>query len=90
MGILPIQICEFVYGDGSAGPLIVGAGQTLDVSGSGELANLPAGANLQFSSIEIAGELILPGGTFLRSKSNITITGIVTVNPSAQDSGNGD
>jgi hypothetical protein len=78
-----------IYGDGSAGLLIVEAGQVLDVSEVEGLRNLPAGANLQFSYIEIAGELILPSGTVLRSTSDIIITGMVTVNPGAQDSGNG-
>ncbi|MCM3570957.1 hypothetical protein [Neobacillus mesonae] len=90
MGIWPIQGCQCVYGDGSAGPLIVEEGQTLDASIAGGLVNLPAGANLQFSHIEIAGVLILPSGMVLRSSGDITITGTVTVNPGTHDSGNGE
>ncbi len=87
---MPEQVCECIYGDGSAGPLVVEAGQVLDVSAVGGLGNLPAGANLQFSSIQIAGELILPSGTVLRSTSDIIITGMITVKPGVKDSGNGD
>jgi hypothetical protein len=76
------------FGDGSAGDLIVSIGQTLDLTSS--LAGLPAGANVQFRDINVAGTLIVPSGTALRASRDITVSGTVTVAVGAADSGGGD
>lgn len=74
-----------IYGDGSAGALNVAMGNTMDLSTLTGFNSLPDKGNLQFSEINIAGNLILPSGLVLRSAGNVTITGTLTVLPSATD-----
>lgn len=78
-----------VYGDGSAGELLINSGQVVDLSVPGSLAALPSGTNLQFSRVEIAGTLIIPSGITIQSSGDLMISGVVTVLPGAADSGNG-
>ncbi|MFK7696734.1 hypothetical protein [Paenibacillus sp. HJGM_3] len=80
---------QAAYGNGSAGELIVPAGQVLDLSTPSGAATLPAGSNLQFSRIEIAGTLILPSGLVLQSTGPVVVTGSIVILPGAQDSGKG-
>ncbi|RKH84148.1 hypothetical protein D7X99_10270 [Corallococcus sp. AB032C] len=68
----------------------MGVGQTVDLSTSTGVASLPAGFNLQFSGINIAGTLILPSGSVLRSSGDITVSGTVNVQAGAEDLGNGE
>lgn len=76
-----------IYGDGSAGALSVPSGNTLDLSTPAGFADLPAGANLQFTSIDISGTLKVPSGTVLRATGNVTLSGNLTVLPGASDNG---
>jgi hypothetical protein len=76
-----------VYGDGSAGSLSVAVGNTLDLRTTTGIANLPAGLNTQFTTVNIAGTLIVPSGFTLRATANVTISGTITVEPGAADSG---
>ncbi|RKH31897.1 hypothetical protein D7X75_17705 [Corallococcus sp. CA031C] len=78
-----------LYGDGSAGAFTVGSGQTVDLTTPTGVSQLPSGFNLQFSSINIVGTLIVPSGTVLRSSGDITVSGTLTVRPGAEDLGGG-
>jgi hypothetical protein len=73
-----------VYGDGSAGSLLVSG--TLDLSSPTALLVLP-GLNLQFTDLTVTGSLIVPSGTVLRATGNVTVTGTITVLPGTGDSG---
>lgn len=90
VSLLAIPIAEgginSIYGDGSAGELHVGLGQTLKLE-----TTPPTGANLQFSSVLVEGDLIVPSGLVLQSSGNITVagTGTLSILPGAKDSGNG-
>jgi hypothetical protein len=65
-----------IYGNGAAGALTVTVGNTVDWS-----ASPPSDLNFQFSSITIAGTLIVPSGTKIRCSGNVSITGTITVLP---------
>jgi hypothetical protein len=79
-----------VYGDGSAGAYSVAVGQTVDLSTAGGIATLPAGMNMQFTNVTIAGTLIVPSGTVIRATGSVVVTGAITVLPGAADSGGGE
>ncbi|HEY8562773.1 MAG TPA: hypothetical protein VIL74_20515 [Pyrinomonadaceae bacterium] len=68
-----------LYGDGSAGALNVAVGNTLDLSNTSAINSLPSRTNFQFTSINVAGNLIVPSGTVLRATGNVTVTGTITV-----------
>jgi hypothetical protein len=61
----------------------VAVGQTVDIGAN--VAALPAGTNLQFTSITISGTLLVPSGTILRATGNVSITGAITVEQSVSD-----
>lgn len=65
-----------IYGNGAAGALNVASGNTVDWS-----ASAPSDLNFQFSSITIAGTLIVPSGTKIHCSGNVSITGTITVLP---------
>ena len=66
-----------LYGDGSAGAVVVGAGVTLDLTGN--LSTAPSGANLQFTNLTINGTLVVPSGTTIRATGDVTINGTLIV-----------
>ena len=74
------------FGDGTAGPLDVAAGATVNLSDPAVVKTLSAGGNMQFSSINIAGTLYVPSGMILRSTSTISVTGSIMVNTWADPS----
>lgn len=80
-----------VFGDGSAGSFSLLAGQTMDLSSAGDVALLGGRHHLQFTSVSIAGVLIVPSGTVIRATGDFTVTstGVIHVNPGAEDSGAG-
>jgi hypothetical protein len=80
-----------IYGDGTAGALSVAAGNTLDLTSSTGFNALVAQgkAHLQFTTIDIAGTLIVPSGTMLRATGNVTVSGTIDVTPGTEDSGGG-
>src|SRR5687767_14022841 len=67
-----------VYGDGSAGSLVVDQPYTL-------LAEVVDDGNTQFTDVTIAagGELIVPSGLVLRATGTITVAGTLTVEQGA-------
>ncbi|MBN1204067.1 MAG: collagen-like protein [Myxococcaceae bacterium] len=78
-----------IYGDGSAGTLNVAAGNTLNLALSTDVDSLPGKTNMQFTSINIAGDLIVPSGTVLRATGTVSVSGTITVAVGAEDTGNG-
>ncbi|MFZ5445521.1 MAG: DUF7151 family protein [Myxococcota bacterium] len=70
-----------IYGDGSAGALLVPVGNTLDLSTVAGVNALPFRQNLQFSSVTISGTLIVPSGTVIRCTGDVTISGTLFVLP---------
>lgn len=77
------------FGDGSAGALNVPVGNTLDLTNTAVVSSQPFKTNLQFTTIFIAGTLIVPSGTILRATGDITVSGGITVAPGARQPGNG-
>lgn len=65
-----------IYGNGAAGALNVASGNTVDWT-----STPPSDLNFQFSSITIAGNLIVPSGTKIHCSGNVSITGTITVLP---------
>ncbi|UKS26312.1 collagen-like protein [Paenibacillus sp. HWE-109] len=84
---LPGQLA--IYGDGTAGAFSVPVGSTLDLTTLSGFNSLAGKDHFQFTSINIAGNLIIPSGVVLRATGDVTITGTITVATAAQDSGNG-
>jgi hypothetical protein len=77
------------YGDGSAGALSVLVGDTLDLSNTTVVNAQSYKTNTQFTTINIAGTLIVPSGTVLRAMGGVTVSGTLTVNTGTEDTGNG-
>ncbi|AKF10084.1 DUF7151 family protein [Sandaracinus amylolyticus] len=76
------------YGDGSAGALSVAVGNTLDLTTPAGVAALGATrTSLQFTSITIAGTLVVPSGVTLRATGAATITGQIVVDTGTIDGG---
>jgi hypothetical protein len=67
--------------------LVVPSSTTLDLRTSTALASLPAGANLQFTTIDIVGTLYIPSGTVLRATGDVNISGIIFVSQNVADNG---
>lgn len=76
-----------LYGDGSAGDLIVAAKTTLNLTDG--FSALAKGGNLQFQNVQINGTLIVPSGFVLRATGDVTIgtSGNITVNPEPNNFG---
>ncbi|WP_400192103.1 hypothetical protein [Hymenobacter sp. B81] len=77
------------FGDGSGGALSLAFGNTLDLTTTAGFNSLAGRHHLQFTTLSIAGNLIVPSGTTIRATGNVTITGTITVAPGARDNGNG-
>ncbi|WP_368671035.1 collagen-like protein [Myxococcus sp. AM010] len=77
------------YGDGSGGALTVANGSTLDLTTAAGYASLGGRHHLQFTTVTISGTLIVPSGTVIRATGDVTINGMVIVDPSAEDNGTG-
>ncbi|HEX5747397.1 MAG TPA: collagen-like protein [Archangium sp.] len=80
-----------IYGDGTAGALSVASGSTLDLTASTGFNTLVSQGkiHLQFTTIDIAGTLIVPSGTMLRATGNVTVSGTIDVTTGTEDSGGG-
>ncbi|HJU39929.1 MAG TPA: hypothetical protein VJ724_10180, partial [Tahibacter sp.] len=77
-----------IYGDGSSGTLNVTSGSTLDLTLTGGWNGF-SGKSMQFTTITIAGTLIVPSGTVLHATGNVSVTGEIRVATGASDSGAG-
>lgn len=77
------------YGDGSAGALTVGVGNTLDLSTDAGFNALAGRQGLQFTNVTISGTLIVPSGLLIRATGDVVINGSISALPSAADNGAG-
>ncbi|GAB2957810.1 hypothetical protein GCM10027048_25640 [Hymenobacter coalescens] len=77
------------YGDGSAGAFNIATGNTLDLTTTSGFNSLAGRHHLQFTTLNISGNLIVPSGTVIRCTGDVTITGTITVTSGAEDNGNG-
>lgn len=77
------------YGDGSAGAFNIASGNTLDLTTASGFNALAGRHPLQFTTLSISGNLIVPSGTVIRCTGDVTISGTITVANGAEDSGNG-
>lgn len=68
-----------IFGSGTAGALNIPVGNTVDWSTGASFASVNS---LEFTTITIAGTLIVPSGLLLKATGNVTITGTITVQPS--------
>jgi hypothetical protein len=60
-------------------------GNTLNLTDTAVVNAQPYRTNNQFTSINIAGSLIVPSGTVLRAMGDVTVTGTITVATGADD-----
>ena len=72
------------YGDGSAGSLTVSSGNILDLTTPAGYNSLAGRHHLQFTNINIAGELRVPSGVTLRATGTVTISGTIRVSPGTE------
>lgn len=76
-----------IYGDGSAGALTVPVGNTLDLANAAVLNAQSFKTNFQFTTVNIAGTLIVPSGTVIRATGNVTVSGTISVSTAAASEG---
>jgi Collagen triple helix repeat (20 copies) len=78
-----------VFGDGSGGALNVPVSTALDLSNTAVVNSQPFKTNLQFTTITVAGTLIVPSGTVLRATGDVVVTGTIAVQQGVEDTGGG-
>ncbi len=78
-----------IYGNGSGGGFSVASGTTLDLTTPAGYSALTGRHHLQFTTINIAGTLIVPSGTFLRATGDVTISGNIVVATGTRGSAQG-
>lgn len=76
-----------MFGDGSGGAFTVAVGTTLDLTTTSGSNSLSGRHHLRFTNVTIAGTLIVPSGVTIRATGDVTITGTLSVEYGAEDSG---
>jgi hypothetical protein len=69
----PAGIGLNLYGDGSAGALIIGVGSTVDWN------TTPPAGGVSFTNITVSGTLIVPSGLIIRATGTVNISGNLLV-----------
>ncbi|MFP2964500.1 collagen-like protein, partial [Myxococcus sp. 1LA] len=64
-------------------------GNTVDLTTASGYSSLAGRQHLQFTTVTISGTLIVPSGTVIRATGDVTVSGTIIVDPSAEDNGTG-